>query len=78
MSKSKTNRIDVNNFNNIDVLYIYHQFTSFVGTDLMQLSTPQVISSFVDSFKELINKSRNLTQSYQNEARKFASGHVQQ
>jgi len=59
------------------IILMFFIFTINSHASLVQINavrTSQVISSFVDSFKELINKSRNLTQSYQNGARKFASG----
>lgn len=57
------------------LMFFIFTFTSQASLVQITLATaPQVISSFPDSFKDLINKSRNLTQSYQNETGKFANG----
>lgn len=57
------------------LMFIVFTITSQASSAQINATTaPQIISSFPDSFKELINKSRNLTQSYQNETGKFANG----
>src|SRR3954451_16889839 len=73
MSRSKL----IGSMSTILIILMFFIFAINSQALLVQINAvrpPQVVSSFVDSFKELINKSNNLTQSYQNEARKFDSG----
>lgn len=65
--------------NSISTLLVIATFLIFTYSPLFSChvnaaNVTRDISSLPDSFKELINKSRNLTQSYQNETAKFADG----
>ncbi|HEY7571683.1 MAG TPA: hypothetical protein VH796_09965 [Nitrososphaeraceae archaeon] len=68
-----------NRFNSIFTILIIAAFFIFIFSPLGSghvdaASVTRDISSLPISFKDLINKSRNLTQSYQNETSKFADG----